>query len=619
MSRRSRPIGQVSAATLAFSALADKASAATDGSGGVGGETGAGEVLTVAHALQQVLRRRVAPGLVAAAVGAVALLPLRTAGGQTPLVLERFPVETPCTLLGNYGDDRPTHKHVGEDISAVQGHDVVAALRGKVTQVWTATPGLTTGAGNGLEIRRDDGTYLRYFHLKDITPGIVKDSVIASGQLLGHVGDTGATPGAYHLHFEVHPAQGPYVYEDTIDPVPLLVALGGCDGSGGGGTPPPPTPPPPGPPPPETPIFVPDDRGGFIAMTPERRLDTRVSEAGGAAQDRVASGGMVEVALAGVVPDSATAVALNVTAADPAGAGYLTAYPCGPRPSTSTLNYRGGETVPGAVIVGLSADRSVCITTYSSSDVLVDLAGWFEPASGSRLTPLTPTRVLDTRTDEAGRLIGGDVLAIDVTSAGIPAEATGVALNVTATQPAGPGYVTAWPCDQLQPIASNLNPAGGATVANLVNVAVGSAGRVCFSSYDDVHLVVDALGWFGPGGAELTPVAPTRVVDTRDGLAGDRLAAGETLTVNVRSQAGLPSNVSAVQATLTVTNPSSSGYLTAWPCGERPLASNVNYVGGATVANSAQVTLSAAGELCVFSLKASEVLVDVTGVWRHAA
>ena len=224
------------------------------------------------HVLTQLCRRRLAPGLVAALIAAVALVP-RPAIGQTPLVLEQFPLERPCTLLGNYGDDRgPTRKHVGEDIMAAQGQDVFAALPGTVTQVWTATPGVTTGAGNRLQIRRDDGTFLRYFHLNDVAPGIVKDAVVASGQLLGHVGDTGATPGAFHLHFEVHPAQGPYVYEDTIDPVPLLQALGGCDGSGGGGGPPAP---PPGPLPPSTPIFVSDNRAGFIAMTPERRLDTR--------------------------------------------------------------------------------------------------------------------------------------------------------------------------------------------------------------------------------------------------------------------------------------------------------------------------------------------------------
>ena len=183
-----------------------------------------------------------------------------------------------------------------------------------------------------------------------------------------------------------------------------------------------------------------------------------------------------------------------------------------------------------------------------------------------------------------------------------------------------PGYVTVWPCDQPQPVASNLNPDAGTTVANLVNVAVAADGTVCFGSFAATHLVIDALGWFGTadlvGGARLGAVVPTRVVDTRKNLTSDRLDTGETLTVDLRARAGLPADVTAVQATLTVVNPSSAGYLTAWPCGARPLASNVNYTGGATVANSAQVTLSSTGQLCLYSLKSTDVLVDVTGVWR---
>ncbi len=66
------------------------------------------------------------------------------------------------------------------------------------------------------------------------------------------------------------------------------------------------------------------------------------------------------------------------------------------------------------------------------------------------------------------------------------------------------------------------------------------------------------------------------------------------------------------------TDPAGAGYLTAFPCGVRPLASNVNYTRGATVANSAQVLLSPAGELCLYSLAPVDVVVDVTGVWRTA-
>ena len=44
---------------------------------------------------------------------------------------------------------------------------------------------------------------------------------------------------------------------------------------------------------------------------------------------------------------------------------------------------------------------------------------------------------------------------------------------------------------------------------------------------------VDITGWLSPSGASrLTPIGPTRVVDTRSGVGGVRLAAGQTLTVD---------------------------------------------------------------------------------------
>src|SRR5262249_17526111 len=69
---------------------------------------------------------------------------------------------------------------------------------------------------------------------------------------------------------------------------------------------------------------------------------------------------------------------------------------------------------------------------------------------------LVPTRVFDTRA--SGRKLGaGQVLEIPVTGRnGVPdTGVAAVALNVTVTEPEGPGFVTVYPCG-TPPLASNL-------------------------------------------------------------------------------------------------------------------------------------------------------------------
>lgn len=592
-------------------------------------------------------RRAGIASAILAVVASTLLMPLSaTVDAQTAFVLDAFPLEGPCRYYRNFGDYRsPTRSHEGEDIAPVPqvsswrvepGHDVYAALPGTVEQVWFDS-GSTSGAGNGIQLRHAGGTYTRYFHLDGFASGVATRGVqVAAGQVLGTAGDTGTSSGNYHLHFELHPGGGA-----AIDPIPALDALGGCPTTSGPPPPPPPAPPEPPPPsaPPEeeppppvepptpepevaetvsTPIAVPEGTAGFVAVAPSRRLDTRIDDLDGdGAPGALDAGGVARVELAGIVPETATAVALNVTATGTAADGYLTAYPCGPPPPlTSSLNYVAGQVVPAAVIVGLGEGQAVCVASYAPSDVVVDLAGWFDPIEGASLMATTPSRVYDSRS--SAPVLPGDVQQIDVTASGmVPIEATAVALNVTATEPSADGWVAAWPCgDGEPPLVSNLNPVAGLDVANLVNVGV-SEGLVCFASYQPTDVVVDVLGWYGPGrGGELTAVEPTRVADTRERMNGVRLEAGGTLRLDLRAQAELPDDVTAVQATITVAGPGAAGYVTAYPCGGRPEASNVNYTPGVIVANSAQVALSDDGAICLFSLAATDLVVDITGVWR---
>ncbi len=114
-----------------------------------------------------------------------------------------------------------------------------------------------------------------------------------------------------------------------------------------------------------------------------------------------------------------------------------------------------------------------------------------------------------------------------------------------------------------------------------------------------------------------TALAPQRLADTRQTVA---IAAGTSLPIVVTGRAGLPSSdVSAVTVNLTATGAQEAGYLTAYPCGTTPpLASNVNYRPGQTVANAATVAVGSGGAICVFSLATADVVVDVTG-WYSAA
>ena len=140
---------------------------------------------------------------------------------------------------------------------------------------------------------------------------------------------------------------------------------------------------------------------GFVPVSPVRVLDTRNGT--GAPAGRVEAGCTVTLDLAtSPVPGNASAVALSVTAAEAAEPGYVTVFPCGSAlPYTSNLNPRVGDPTPNLVLVPVDpATRRVCLFTFKATHLVADLTGWFAPGGG-RLHPLTPARLLDTRSPAA--------------------------------------------------------------------------------------------------------------------------------------------------------------------------------------------------------------------------
>ncbi len=241
---------------------------------------------------------------------------------------------------------------------------------------------------------------------------------------------------------------------------------------------------------------------GVRTVNPVRVLDTRAAGA------RTTAGTAVVVPVAGAgVPSTATAVVATVTATDTAAPGYLTAWPCDePRPTASVLNYSTGATVAGLAVVPLAADGTACLSTFAAAHLVVDVAGWLD--AGAAWQPVTPTRLADTRVT-GGRLTAGGVVAVDA-----PTGAGTLVVTATAVDPAGPGYLTAYPCGTAPPVASALNYEAGPAVANLAVVAAGAGGQVCITSYAPADVVVDLAAW-APGGASGPAGGPVRLADTR--------------------------------------------------------------------------------------------------------
>ena len=113
--------------------------------------------------------------------------------------------------------------------------------------------------------------------------------------------------------------------------------------------------------------------------------------------------------------------------------------------------------------------------------------------------------------------------------------------------------------------------------------------------------------------ARYQPITPVRLLDTRDGRPVGR---GEKRTLRVTARAGIPaSGVAALVANLTITDPSTSTYVVAYPAGATmPATSSVNAAARATVANLAILAANAAGDVELFNAFGdAHLLVDAVG------
>jgi hypothetical protein len=239
----------------------------------------------------------------------------------------------------------------------------------------------------------------------------------------------------------------------------------------------------------------------YLSIPPTRALDTRTSHA---AAPRATI--PVQVAGAHGIPASGvTAVAVNLTATAATAAGFVTAYPGGqPLPTTSSLNYRAGQTVANLAIVPVGADGTIDLYNGSSgsTQLIADLDGYYtDDGTGYHFVALAPHRAYDTRDPDAGTF--GHPLGPNSADSPSGWLAVGIwpyafVLNVTATAPTAAGFFATYPYGSPRPNASNLNFTAGQTVPNLVQVQgnSGSYINVYNGSSGTTHLIIDTMGCF---------------------------------------------------------------------------------------------------------------------------
>ena len=362
---------------------------------------------------------------------------------------------------------------------------------------------------------------------------------------------------------------------------------------------------------------------GWQPMTPARFVDSRFN----IGATRLLGGVPKRIKLTGRqgLPLDALAISGNFTVALPAGAGFLTIWNCSnPMPDASTLNFASGDTVSNAATSPLDATGNICAYSPVTTELIVDVSGYYTTAATTRFQAIVPDRVVDTRQGIglARRLTANQIVEVPLPAA--PDDALGVMVNITAIHSDAVGYVTAFPCGGVPP-TSSVNPGIGDIRPNTATIALSASGSICLFTSSNVDILIDVFGYMVPSGTPVfTPSTPFRWIDTRSpwstdlnfGLGGQRFSGGQTITVQIAGQRGVPANAKAVSFNLTaVDGAGDNGYVTAYPCGSPAPTSNVNFRYRQTVANGSMVALSASGQLCLYTFVSTHLLLDVNGWW----
>jgi len=293
-----------------------------------------------------------------------------------------------------------------------------------------------------------------------------------------------------------------------------------------------------------------------------------------------------------------------------------------------------------AVIAYSDGCTAACVTSTKVTDNKQTSAGvigrqitgpllFVPPAAPGRFHPLTPARILDTRTTSTPVTAGADRQVAVTGVGGVPASGvSAVVLNATVPSPALKGHLQVYPLGAKPAVAtSNVNWRPGRTQANAVTVAVGPGGKIgLMVDVGKADVALDVVGWYGDAtdhtGDFYHPSTPARILDTRTAGGGGPVTAARERTLVVAGNGGVPAaGVSSVVMTLTAVNATAPAYVEVYPTGSRPArpTSNTDLVPGQVVAALVTSPLGSNGSVQLLVNQGSvDLVADVLGYYSSA-
>lgn len=248
---------------------------------------------------------------------------------------------------------------------------------------------------------------------------------------------------------------------------------------------------------------------GYVAYGPHRILDTRdgtglTGKFEGLKPRTIQVEGVAGLPVSGVV-----AIVGNLTVVRPSDRGYIFLGPTATNaPTSSTLNFPAGDIRANNFVVPVNqTDGTVQAVFYNpygaTTDVIMDVSGYYTAGSGAQYHTLDPARVLDSRvpTGLTGPIPGNSPQTLQVSgNGGVAAGAVAITANLTVTVQTNAGFVSVGPSINASTVFSNLNFPTGDARANGVTVPLTTDGKVQLvygpPGVGSTQLILDVNGYF---------------------------------------------------------------------------------------------------------------------------